>query len=446
MEIREIKPTSIKALEIKRVAAYARVSRDSEAMFDSLSSQVSYYNEYICSHPGWIYAGVYADYGISGTKENRPEFQRMLEDARAGKIDIIITKSITRFARNAVTLLKTVREMKELGIEIIFEKENMCSFDANVDMIMTMLALNAEEEARSASENKLWRIRKQFEKGIPTWHNMFGYRMIDGQFHVVGEEAEVVRRIFDDYLSGMGKQQIARRLNDDHILNGNKVWKESSINVILNNEKYTGNMVLQKKYVVDFRTKKQKVNHGERRQYLVEESHEPIISMETFERAKMEQLRRNKRGYGLIRSDGHLFTGLMVCGICKTAFVYKLAPTTTGGIRSKLPVWMCHGYEKLGRGYCPAQRIREDVLMEKTRQVLRLAEGTELTNELLRQKISRIEVLADYTIRYYLMGGQIEMVKWQNPSRSLSWTPEMRKKVSEQNRVRRELASMKEGN
>lgn len=151
-------------------------------MFDSLSSQVSYYNDLITNHPGWIFAGVYADYGISGTKENRPEFQRMLKDAREGKVDIILTKSITRFARNTVTLLQTVRELKDLGVEVIFEKDCMSSFSPDVDFLMTLLAMFAEEEARSASENKLWRIRKQFEEGRPTHHDMFGYRMIDGQF------------------------------------------------------------------------------------------------------------------------------------------------------------------------------------------------------------------------------------------------------------------------
>jgi len=444
MQIREIKPTSIRALETKRVAAYARVSRDSDAMFDSLSSQISYYNDYISCHPGWIYAGVYADYGISGTKANRPEFQRMLNDARARKIDIIVTKSITRFARNTVILLQTVRELKDLGIEVIFEKEDMSSFGPDVDFLMTLLAMNAEEEARSASENKLWRIRMQFEEGIPTHHNMFGYRMIDNQFQIVEEEAEIVRRIFSNYLSGMGKQQIARRLNDEKIMNGNRLWKESSINVILNNEKYTGNMLLQKKYIEDFRTKKQKVNHGERRQYFIEESHEPIISVETFELVQREQLLRNKRGYGLIRGSGHLYTGLMVCGMCKQAYAYKQAPTTVGGKMSKMPVWMCHGYEKLGKDYCGSQRIREDVLSAKTREVLGLPEGEELTHEMLKQLIKKIEVPAHYTLRYYLQDGRIETVTWQNPSRCLSWTPEMRKKIGEKRRASRMALQAKE--
>lgn len=444
MQIREIQPTNIKALEVKRVAAYARVSRDSEAMFDSLSSQVSYYNEYINSHPGWIYAGVYADYGISGTKSNRPEFQRMLDDARAGKIDMIITKSITRFARNTVILLETVRELKDLGIEVFFENDNMSSFSPDVDLLMTLLAMKAEEEARSASENKLWRIRKQFEEGVPTYHNMFGYQMIDGQFHIIEEEASVVRRMFSDYLGGMGKQQIARRLNEEGILNKGKLWKESTINAILNNEKYTGNMLLQKKYTVDFRTKKQKLNKGERRQYYVEESHEPIISMETFEQAKLQQLSRNQGDWGTIHGGGHLFTGLMVCGICGRSYAFKMSPTTADGKMTRFPTWMCQGYEKLGKSYCQSKRIRQDVLTEKTRQVLGLPEGAELTNEYLREQIKKIEIPANYMIRYYLMNGRIETVTWQNPSRRLSWTPEMKRKVAEKNRARAKLACIKE--
>ena len=291
---------------------------------------------------------------------------------------------------------------------------------------------------------ELWRIRKQFEEGIPTFHNMFGYRMIDGQLQIVEEEADIVRRIYSDYLSGMGKQQIARRLNDENILNRDRVWKESSINVILNNEKYTGNMLLQKVYRVDFRTKKQKVNRGERRQYYVQESHEPIISEDTFERVQNEQLRRNSRGYGLIRSEGHLFTGLIKCGMCQNAYIFKMAPTTAGGQKSKLPVWMCQGYEKLGKRFCPSQRIREDVLSEKTREVLGLPEGETLTNELLRQQIQRIEVPAHFTLRYYLQDGRIETVRWQNPSRALSWTPEMRTKVSEKIKARRTAEAKEE--
>ena len=213
MEIREIKPTIIIAPAFKRVAAYARVSVEKQAALDSLSNQVSYYNDYIGNHPGWLFAGVYADYGLSGTKENRPEFQRMLMDARAGKFDVVITKSITRFARNTVTLLKTVRELKELGIEVLFEKENMSSFSADGDLMLSLIAMFAEEEARSASENKRWQIQKQFEEGKPTWHNLFGYRMVDNQRQIVEEEAAIVRRIFTEYLSGMGQQKIARRLN-----------------------------------------------------------------------------------------------------------------------------------------------------------------------------------------------------------------------------------------
>lgn len=240
----------------------------------------------------------------------------------------------------------------------------------------------------------------------------------------------------------MGKQQIARRLNSDKVLNGNRLWKESSINVILNNEKYTGNMLLQKKYIEDFRTKKQKVNHGERRQYFVEDSHEAIIPPEMFELVMTEQLKRNKRGYGLIRGEGHIFSGMIQCGICKSPYVFKMAPTTANGQRAWMPVWMCHGYEKIGKDYCSSQRIREDVLIEKTREVLGLSEETVLTQGLLQQEIEKIEIPAHNTIRYYLHNGRIETVEWKNPSRSLSWTPEMRRKVGEKNRSRSKEPSL----
>ncbi len=426
MQIREIKPTIIVAPAFKRVAAYARVSVEKQAALDSLSNQVSYYNDYIGNHPGWLFAGVYADYGLSGTKENRPEFQRMLTDARAGKFDVVITKSITRFARNTVTLLKTVRELKELGIEVLFEKENMSSFSADGDLMLSLIAMFAEEEARSASENKRWQIQKQFEEGIPTWHNLFGYRMVNSQLQIVEEEAVVVRRIFNDYLAGMGTQAIARKLNDDGLLFDKKAWKPIHIYDLLRNEKYAGNMLLQKKYVEDFRTKKQRRNRGERRQYYVEESHEPIVSPELFRQVQEEIVRREKLYESKHKTEGHLFSRLIYCGDCGSTYVRKNAPTSQ---KRRFPVWMCCTFDELGKGYCSSQRIREDILIEKTRAVLDLQEEQELTDELIAKQIKRIEVPEHNLLRYYLKDGCIETVKWENPSRSKSWTPEMRERA-----------------
>ena len=426
MEIREIKPTSVKALEIKRVAAYARVSVEKQASLDSLSSQVSYYNEYIGSHPGWDFAGIYADYGLSGTKDNRPEFQRMLTDARAGKIDIIITKSIARFARNTVTLLQTVRELKGLYIEVIFENDNMSSFSPDVDLLMTLLAMKAEEESRSASNNKLWQIRKQFEQGIPTYHNLFGYRMVNHQFQIVEEEAVVVRRIFADYLSGMGAQAIARKLNEDGLQFAKKAWKPIHVYDILRNEKYAGNMLLQKKFTEDFRTKKQRRNRGERRQYYVEESHAPIIVPEVFNQVQEEIARRDKMFESKHKVGEHLFSRLIYCGDCGSTYVRKNAPTSQ---HRRFPVWMCCTFDELGKEYCSSQRIREEILIEKTREVLGLTDDTKLSRELVLDRIDHIEVPAHNILRYFLKSGAIETVEWHNPSRKASWTPEMRERA-----------------
>ena len=443
MEIREIKPTSIANLKMKRVAAYARVSVEKQASMDSLSSQVSYYNEYIGNHPGWTFAGVYADYGLTGTKDNRPEFQRMLSDARAGKLDMIITKSITRFARNTVTLLKTVRELKDLGVEVIFEKEDMSSFGPDVDLMMTLLAMFAEEESRSASENKLWQIRKQFEQGIPTYHNLFGYHMVDRKFQIVEEEAVIVRRIFNDYLAGKGVQAIARSLNAEGMKFDKKAWRGVHIYAILRNEKYAGNMLLQKVYTEDFRTKKLKRNKGERRQYFVEESHDPIISLELFQQVQEELKRREKKYESRHKAQElHLFSGLIYCGFCGAKFIGRKAPTSTAV--KHYPVWMCNTYDGLGKDACPAQRIREDVLIEKTREVLKLTEEIELSRQVLLEKLERIEVPAHNTLRYFLCDGRVETVTWKNPSRSKSWTPEMRRRAAEKTYARHHKNDKKE--
>lgn len=434
MEIREIKPTIVVAPAFKRVAAYARVSVEKQAALDSLSNQVSYYNDYIGNHPGWLFAGVYADYGLSGTKENRPEFQRMLTDARAGKFDVVITKSITRFARNTVTLLKTVRELKELGIEVLFEKENMSSFSADGDLMLSLIAMFAEEEARSASENKRWQIQKQFEEGKPTYFRMLGYKWIDGQLSIIPEEAEIVRRIFSDYLSGIGRMQIAHKLNAEGITCGKRVWRAASIETILKNEKYTGNMLLQKHYVDDFRTKKTKRNKGERRQYYVEESHEPIIPMKQFKLVQAEIARREKLYESRHKGVTHLFSRMIVCGMCGAGFTRKNAPTSSE--KKHIPVWMCTTFDTLGKEFCPAQRIQEEILIEKTREVLQLPETSMLNREILLESITRIEVPAHNNLRYYLKNGHIETIEWENASRSKSWTAEMRRKAREKTYAR----------
>ena len=210
------KITTIEALPVlehkKRVAGYSRVSSGKDAMLHSLSSQISYYSTMIQAHDDWVYAGVYADEAKTGTKETRPEFQKLLVDCRAGKIDMVITKSISRFARNTVTLLEAVRELKALGVDIFFEEQNLHTLSSDGELMLTILASYAQEESKSVSDNMKWRIKKNFEEGKPWDGTVLGYRYKDGQYIIHPDEAETVRRIYDLYLSGNGISAIGKIL------------------------------------------------------------------------------------------------------------------------------------------------------------------------------------------------------------------------------------------
>ena len=261
----------------EKEAAYARVSMQSERMLHSLSAQVSYYSGLIQKNPDWEYAGVYADDFISGTNTvKRDEFKRMLADCEAGKIDIILTKSISRFARNTVDLLETVRHLKDLGVEVRFEKERIRSMDGDGELMLTILASFAQEESRSISDNVKWGIRKRMQNGIPNGHfRIYGYRWEGDELVIVPEEAETVRRIYRAYLEGKSPSYIARQLSASGIPSpsGKANWRPETVKSILTNEKYKGDAVLQKTFCTDFLTKKFKANEGEVPQYYVENSH-----------------------------------------------------------------------------------------------------------------------------------------------------------------------------
>ena len=294
-EISEIKPTVPLLHEKKRVAAYARVSTDSERLANSLSAQISYYREHIQKNPEWIYSGVYADEGITGTTmKKRDEFKRLIEECEKGKIDIILVKSISRFARNTVDLLNTVRHLKDLGIEVRFEKEHINSMSGDGELMLTILASFAQEESRSISENVKWGIRKRFEQGIPNGRvRVFGYKWEDDTLVAVPEEAGIVKRIFQNFLDGKSVRKIAQELNDEGITTraGCK-WSDFNTRTILTNIVYTGNIPLQKNFVSDCVNKKRKKNNGELPRYFAENTHEPIIDMAAFECVQKEMARR----------------------------------------------------------------------------------------------------------------------------------------------------------
>lgn len=239
-----------------RVAAYARVSSGKDAMLHSLAAQVDHYSTYIRHHHGWEYVGVYADEAKTGTRDSRENFQRMLTDCRVGKIDHIITKSISRFSRNTVTLLETVRELKELGISVYFEEQSIDTATADGELMLSILASYAQEESLSASENQKWRVKRNFEEGIPWRFFMLGYRRENGKLTVVPEEAEIVRSIFDDYLAGKGVTAIAKRLNESgYATQSGCVFHKSAVERILRNYAYTGNLLLQTKFRENHLTK-----------------------------------------------------------------------------------------------------------------------------------------------------------------------------------------------
>lgn len=432
-EITKIEGTNTQPIKRKRVAAYARVSSGKDAQLHSLSAQISYYNDYIGSRGDWELAGIYADEAMTGTKENRPEFQRLLTDCRAGKIDMVIVKSITRLARNTVTLLETARELKALEIDIFFEKENIHTLSTDGELMLTLLASFAQEESRSASENVKWRIRKNFEQGIPMGGGVLGYRFRDGMLQVVPEEAEIVKQIFNDFLNGMGRVAIVRKLNGMGITTkqGNP-WSPSSIYQILRNDKYTGNLLLQKTYSSDHISKKRSKNNGELPMYYVEDSHEAIIDKDTFDRVQQEMKRRAEKFYRpSTRSEPYLFTGLLRCGICGRRYRRRIVYYNNQYRRA---VWICLTFDTCGKIACPSQQIPESILITKTSELL---ETSILNRTILLEHIREIQVPGHNVLTYVFNDGHTEEVTWQNPFRRESWSASMKQSAREkqQNRM-----------
>lgn len=412
----------------KRVAAYVRVSTEKEMALNSLENQAEIYTAQIKANPSWEFAGIYEDRGISGTKEMRPAFQQLLTDCRAGKVDLILTKSFTRFARNTVVLLSTLRELKTLGIDVYFEKDNIHSLSETGEFLITLLAAYAQAESYSASENQKWRIKKAFEEGRTTVGKMTGYRLKEGVLTVVPEEAEIVRQIFEDYLSGMGEVAIAKKLTRMGIapMYSQKLWNRSSIHDILVNEKYTGNMLLQKTYVENYITKKQKKNKGEKAQYLVENSHEAIIPKAMFDAAQTERRKRREK----MKTDGrqwsrrYPFSGIIECGECGTHYHRKIV---RAGTPYKQPAWICQIFDVYGKEFCHSQQIPEDILIAETVKVL----GSDDLETAVPEMLSAIRVPEANHLVYVFRDGSKRDVFWKHHSRKESWTEERRQKARE---------------
>lgn len=409
--MRTVEKVKFQALNIPKeinVAAYARVSSGKDAMLHSLSAQISYYSNLIQNHKGWLYCGVYADEAKTGTRDSRENFQRMLADCRAGKIDLVITKSISRFARNTVTLLETVRELKNLGIDVYFEEQNIHTISADGELMLTILASYAQEESRSASENQKWRIHKNFQQGIPNTFSLYGYRCKNGNITIFEPEEIIVKQIFNTYLSGVGSITIANQLNSQKIPSPHGgLWKPKTITEILKNEKYMGDMLLQKFYVKDCLTKKEATNKGELPQYYVENSHEGIISKEDFQKV---QERFGLRPQIDNTPKEYEFKGIIFCGICGSRYVRKK--------NHKKYVWRCHVFHNQGKEQCSAKQITDEVIKELTKD--------------FDKEISKIIVLPNNQLQFVFKDGSQIKKDWKQPSRKDSWTPEMKEKARQQ--------------
>ncbi len=327
----------------RRVAGYARVSTDMEEQITSYEAQIKYYTDYIKNRDNWEFAGFYSDSGITGTSTaHRKGFKKMVADALDGKIDLIITKSVSRFARNTVDSLTTIRQLKEHGVECYFEKENIWTFDGRGELLLTIMSSIAQEEARSVSENCTWGQRRRFADGkvsVP-FKSFLGYdRGKDGNLVINAEQAKLVRRIYGMFLSGQSTYAIAKILTGEGIPTpaGKLTWYASTINSILTNEKYKGDALLQKTYTADFLTKKKKINRGEVPQYYVKNNHEAIIDGNTFDR--VQEMIRTRRKYRLRCSSVSVFSGKIKCGECGSLYGPKVWHSND---KYRRVVWQCN--------------------------------------------------------------------------------------------------------
>ena len=433
-KISKIEPTMPAVAAKKKVAGYARISMESERMHHSLSAQISYYNALIQKNPEWEFAGVYADDGISGTGiAKRSEFLRMLADCEAGKIDIILTKSIQRFARNTVDLLETVRHLKNIGVEVRFEKENINSMSGDGELMLSILASFAQEESRSISENVKWGTRKRFEQGIPNGHfQIYGYRWEGDHLVVEPEEAKIVKMIFDDFLNGLSAESTEKKLEEMGVKSFKGVhFSNSSIRQILSNITYTGNFLFQKEYVTDPITGKSKINRGELPQYWVENTHEAIIPLETYKAVQAERQRRRKLGVLANWSiNTSCFTSKIKCPLCGKSY------RRSGKRQRKDPnevyyIWLCRTKSEKGAKSCSAKSIPEKKLKAVCAEVLNLEVFDETV---FTEKTQQIIVYGEDTLEFHFKDGTIQQRKWASTAKTDWWTEERRKEWGERHK------------
>jgi site-specific DNA recombinase len=356
------------AVTKRRVAGYARVSTDSDEQFTSYQAQVDYYTQFIKSKPEWTFVDVYTDEGISGTNtKHRAGFNKMIEDALAGKIDLIVTKSISRFARNTVDTLTNIRNLKEHNVEVFFEKENIYTFDSKGEVMITIMSSLAQEESRSISENVTWGHRKRFADGKVSlgYSSFLGYEKGPDKDHplvIVEDQAEIVRRIYTMFIDGKTPFAIAKILTEEGIPTpaGKTKWGSAVVESILSNEKYKGSALLQKSFTVDFLQHKMKENQGEVPQYFIEHSHEAIIPPEDWQLVQLEIARR--KSLGRRYSGNSVFGARLICEDCGGFFGAKTWNSTN---KYRRTIWQCNDKFKDKEHRCTTPHLTEDEIKER---------------------------------------------------------------------------------
>ncbi len=407
-----------------RVAAYVRVSEETKETQHSLHAQEEFYRRQIHKKAEWELAGIYKDNGISGTDIKRREgFVRLISDCEAGKIDLILVKSVSRFARNTLDLLRIVRYLKQLGVSVRFEEQNIDSMTEEGELMLTLMASVAQAESESISENIKWAIHKAFQNGIGnTRRRTLGYEWIDGKLTVIPEEAEVVKRIFANFLAGGSHMKTAEELIGEGItsINGKPI-SVSAIGNILRNITYTGNTLLQKTFIQDPISKKKVMNTGELPQYFVQDTHEAIIDIDSFEQVQ-KKLARNKEmeRFPYNRTGRkYPFTMRVICGCCGRHYTRQL--WNTSAIGKKRPTWVCTGKKAEKYRRCDSKNIPEAKLMEASAKVLGVSEFDE---DIFFDKVESITVQRMHELLFCLHDGTEVLQYWEHTAQKASWTPE----------------------
>lgn len=348
------KPRSVSNSRPIRVCAYIRVSTGHEGQQDSLRNQAEYYEQRLSTNPQYQFVGIFSDSGISGSKENRPSFQKMIEKAKAGKIDLIFTKSISRFARNTLTLLKTVRELKSIGVGIIFEEQNINTLNAEGELMLSVLAGIAEEERRSVRTDIQWSIQRRYQRGevVVDTNRLLGYGKDESKnLIIIPVEAEIISQIFRLYLSGVSAYKIARILTDQNNPGSQvEAWNSNRIISIISNEKYAGSCLMQKSFVNENGI--QVKNHGQRAKYWIEHAHEAIISQSDWDQA--QQIRKNRA------RKTYPYTSLLRCAYCGCALIRCVH-------QKRWVSWICGRSLSQGKSSCIGSRISEPSLIALTK-------------------------------------------------------------------------------